>query len=91
MLLLARRRCDDVDAAEVRALAIDGVDLGQTHEGLAAAKELGEGSGEVFIDDFVGLVELDARDVVDLLDGCLGILDRVKEVFALCLEEGMAL
>ena len=39
----------------------------------------------------IGLVELDARDVVDLLDGGLGVLDGVEQVLALGFEEGVAL
>ena len=62
------------------------------HEGLAAAEELGEGDGEVVVDDLEGLVELEVpRDVVDLLDGGLGVLDRFEQVLALAFHEGVAL
>ena len=54
-------------------------------------KSLREGDGEVFVDDLEGLVELHARDVVDLLDGGLGVLDGVEEVLALSFEEAVAL
>ena len=84
--LLAGRRGHDVDAALVGVLGV-----GELHEGLAAAEELREGDGEVFVDDLEGLVELRARDVVDLLDGGLGVLDGVEEVLALGLEEAVAL
>ena len=83
--LLARRRSDDVDAALVRILRV-----GELHEGLAAAKELREGHREVLVDDLEGLIELHARDVVDLLDRSLGILDRIKEVLALGFEKAVA-
>ena len=84
--LLARRRGDDVDAALVGVLRV-----GELHEGLAAAEELGEGDGEVFVDDLEGLVELQAGDVVDLLDGGLRVLDGVEQVLALGFEEAVAL
>ena len=84
--LLARGRGDDVDAGLGGVLFV-----GEPHEGLAAAEELGEGDGEVLVDDLEGLVELDAGDVVDLLDGGLGVFDGVEEVLALGFEEGVAL
>ncbi len=84
--LLARRRGDDLDAGLVGVFGV-----GEAHEGLAAAEEFGEGDGEVLVDDLVGLVELDAGDVVDLLDGGLGVFDGVEEVLALSFEEGVAL
>ncbi len=83
--LLARGRGDEVDAGLVAVLGV-----GELHVGLAAAEELGEGDGEVLVDDLEGLVELGVGDVVDLLDGGLGVLDGVEQVLALALQEGVA-
>ena len=83
--LLARRRGDEVDAGLVAVLGV-----GELHVGLAAAEELGEGDGEVLVDDLEGLVELGVRDVVDLLDGGLCVFDGVEQVLALAFHEGVA-
>jgi hypothetical protein len=82
---LPGRRGDDVDAGVGGVLLVS-----EAHEGLAAAEELGEGDAEVLVDDLEACVELDAGDVVDLLDGGLGVLDGFEEVLALGVEEGVA-
>ena len=46
-------------------------------------KSLREGDAEVLVDANEGFVELGARDLVDLLDGGLGVFDGVEQVFAL--------
>src|ERR1019366_8557390 len=57
--LLARRRSHNIDAGLDRVLLV-----GQPHEGLAAAEQLGEGGAEVLIDYLERLVELHPRNVV---------------------------
>ena len=54
---------------------------------LTAAEELGERQAEVFVDARERLVELRPRDLVDLLDGRLRVLDGVEQVLALRLQE----
>ena len=46
---------------------------------------------EVLVDDLERLVELHARDLVDLLDRRLRVLDRLDQVLALRLQEPMPL
>ncbi len=47
--------------------------------------------GEVFVDARKGLVELGARNLVDLLDRLLRIFDGLDQILALRFEEAMAL
>ena len=63
--------------------------VGELHEGLAATEELGEGDGEILVDDLEGLVKFHARDVIDLLDRSLGVLDGVEKILALAFEEAV--
>ena len=60
-------------------------------EGLSALEEPREDLREVLVDPRKGLVELGARNLIDLLDGLLRVLDRLHQVLALRLEEAVAL
>jgi len=81
----ARRRGHDLQAA---LRLIFGVHEAQ--ERLAALEEPGEDVGEVLVDAREGFVELGPRNLVDLLDRLLRVLDRFDEVLALLFQEGMA-
>ena len=82
---LPGRRGHDFEAALGLIFSIS-----QTQEGLPAVEEAREDVGEVLVDAREGLVELGARDLIDLLDGLLRVLDGLDQVVALRFEEGVA-
>ena len=82
--LLAGRRGHDVQAALSLILHVR-----EAQEGLTALEEPRKDMGEVLVDAGKSLVEFSARDLIDLLDGLLGVLNRLHQVRALRLQEAV--
>ena len=83
---LAGRLRDDVDAAIAGAIG-----LAQAHLAVTAAEERLKGDGELRVDESEGVLELLARDFVELVNGELRVLDGLHEVVAFAAQETFAL
>ena len=80
------RRRHDVDAAFGQVGFV-----GEAHLALAAAEQGLEHFLEVRVDALEGFLEAAARFGVELLDGFLGVADRIEQVLALRVQELVAL
>ena len=83
---LARRLRDDVDARLAGA-----VRLAKPHLAGAAAEERLEGHGEMRVDEVERFLEFLPRDLIELGDGELRVLDRLHQIVALAPQEILAL
>ena len=84
MQLLAGRRSHDVQPALGLILHVR-----KAEKGLTALEEARKDESEVLVDAGKGLVKPGARDQIDLLDGLLGVLNRLHQVRALRVEEAV--